>query len=222
MTASRKWTVGTALVALLVLVAGWFLLIAPKRGEVADLQAQADQQMSTNSSLQIQLEQLKQQNKDLPEKQAELAELQTRIPETPDLTGYIRELQDIARQADVGLVSMTPAAAVTLGQPVGALGTAGLTPESLAAIDVEVVVEGDFTGIERFFNEMETTERYTLVGGYTIAEVEDTEDTTGVAAPDLTATINARIYLVPTTPEGTTTTAPATAPTPAPTPATAS
>jgi type IV pilus assembly protein PilO len=222
MTASRKWTVGTALVALLVLVAGWFLLIAPKRGEVADLEAQTAEQVSTNASLAIELEQLKAANKDLPEKQAELAALQTKIPETPDLTGYIRELQDIARQADVGLVSMTPAAAVTLGQPAGALGTAGLAPESLAAIDVAVVVEGDYTSIERFFNEMETTERYTLVGGYTIAEVEDTEDTSGVASAPLTATINARIYLVPTTPEGTTTTAPATAPTPAPTPATAS
>ena len=127
---------------------------------------------------------------------------------------------------------MTPAAAVTLGQPVGAIGGGSLAPESLAAIDVAVVVEGDFTGIERFFNEMETTERYTLVGGYTIAEVEDTEDTSGVATAPLTATINARIFLVPTTPAGTTITpegtattpegTTTTAPTPAPTPATAS
>lgn len=205
MTTSRKWTVGTALVALLVLVAGWFLLIAPKRGEVADLQAQTAAQESTNSSLAIELEQLKVANKDLPEKQAELAALQTKIPETPDLTGYIRELQDIGRQADVALVSMAPAAAVSLGQPAVELG-GGLTPESLAAVDVEVVVAGEFTGIERFFNELETTDRYTLVSGYTIAEVED--DT---AEGPLTATINARIYLVPTTPEGTPTAAPTTA-----------
>lgn len=201
MTVSRKWTMGTALVALLVLVAGWFLLISPKRAEVADLQAQADDQAATNSSLQVELELRKQQNKDLPEKQAELAELRTQIPETSDLTGYIRELQDIARQADVGLVSMAPAAAATLGQaPVATGTTATLTPEALAGIDVEIVVAGDYFGIERFVNQIETTERYTLVGGLTIAEVEETSDVPAGATPELTATLNARIYLVPAAP----------------------
>ncbi len=41
MTKSRTWTVGTAVLVVLILLAGWFLLVTPKRSHAADLQAQA-------------------------------------------------------------------------------------------------------------------------------------------------------------------------------------
>ena len=227
MTETRKWTVGAVLVSVLILVAGWFLLIAPQRDEVAKLQAETQTQENANSASETELAVLKQQNKDLPEKQAELAALQTKIPEAPDLPTYIREMQDIGRKAGVQFTSLTPTTPVTMG---GVVGTGGaLTPEQLAALNVDMVVTGDYFAITKFMNDLETAQRYTLVSGYVIT-TEGSEVSTASASSsgsaNLTATINARIFLVPATPEvdatattsTTTTDTTSTAPSPAPTP----
>ena len=108
MTETRKWTLGAALLAVAILVAGWFLLISPQRAAVADLETQTVAQERTNSSLDTELAVLKEQNKDLPEKQAELAELRTAIPEAPDLPSYIREMQDLGRQSGVAFTCSDP------------------------------------------------------------------------------------------------------------------
>jgi Tfp pilus assembly protein PilO len=201
MTETRKWTLGAVLVAVMILVAGWFLLIAPKRGEVADLEAQAQAQERSNSTLETELAVLKEQNKDLPEKQAELAALRTKIPETPELPTYIREMQDIGRQSGVSFTSLTPTTPVGVG---GTTSTTGaLLPEELAAINVDMVVGGSYFEITKFMNELETASRYTLVGGYTmgVEEAEATAESSTEGTTSLTATVNARIYLVPTAPE---------------------
>ena len=237
MTETRKWTLATTLVAIAILVVGWFLLIAPKRAEVADLQTQTTAQEGANSALETELAVLKQQNKELPEKQAELAALQTKIPQTPELPTYIREMQDIGRQAGVAFTSFTPATPVQLGGAVGtpATATGALTPGQLAAVDVEMVVTGSYFEITKYMNELETSSRYTLVSGYTIAD--ENVESTDAGSADLTATVNARIYLAPSAPAvtdpagvvggetvpGATTPAPSTTapttPTPTPTPA---
>ncbi len=218
MTETRKWTLGAVLVAVLILVAGWFLLISPQRAEVADLEAQTQAQENTNSSLDTELAVLKQENKDLPEKQAELAALQTKIPEAPELPTYIREMQDVGRKSGVAFTSLTPTTPVSVG---GVAGTGGaLVPETLAALNVDMVVTGSYFEITKFMNDLETASRYTLVSGYVI-DAEGTETESEEGTPDLTATVNARIYLVPSTPEvsdttaaGTTSTAPSPAPAP--------
>ena len=93
-------------------------------------------------------------------------------------------------------------------------------PEQLAALNVDMVVTGSYFEITKFMNDLETASRYTLVSGYVITE-EGTETESAEGASDLTATVNARIYLVPSTPEVTDTTATdttSTAPSPAPAP----
>jgi type IV pilus assembly protein PilO len=222
MTETRKWTLGAVLVAVLILVAGWFLLISPKRADVAELQTQTDAQLDQNSSLQTEIAVLKQQNKDLPEKQAELAALQTKIPQAPDLAGYVREMQDLGRKSGVAFTSLTPAAPLPVGgAPVST--TVALPPEALAAINVDMVVAGGYFEITKFINELETASRYTLVSGYVIAEEEGADEEGATSGPaGLTATINARIYLVPSTPEVTDpSTTTSTVPAPAPTTSTA-
>ena len=82
-----------------------------------------------------------------------------------------------------------------------------------------MVIGGSYFEITKFLNELETSSRYTLVSGYTIGE-EGAEESSG-SSTELTATVNARIYLVPATPEvigdetaasGSTTPSPAPAP----------
>src|SRR6185436_6679444 len=107
----------------------------PKRAEVADLQAQTEAAQASNAQKATDLEVLKQQNKDLPEKQAELAALQEKIPTAPDMPAYIQELQSMASNAGVTLTGMAPAAAVTVGSGSADAGTA-LTPDVMAAVNM--------------------------------------------------------------------------------------
>ncbi|MCZ3390184.1 MAG: type 4a pilus biogenesis protein PilO [Actinomycetia bacterium] len=212
MTETRKWTLGAVAIVVLVMVAGWFLLIAPKRAEVADLNTQTQAQESQNSAAQTQLAVLKQENKDLPQKQAELAELQTKIPETAALPTYVREMQDIGRKSGVAFTSMTPTPPVPTGGVV--LEGGALPPDQLAALNVDMVVTGSYFEITKFMNELETGSRYTLVSGFSIDSATSAE---AGKKGELTGTVSARIYLVPATPE-VVDSATAVTPTPAPSP----
>jgi Tfp pilus assembly protein PilO len=191
MTATQKWLFGAVAAAVVVALGGWFLLISPKRAEVADLQAQTATQEQSNAQDQTQLEVLKEQNKDLPQKQAELAALRTKVPGAEDFPTYIRELQMLAAQSGVTLTSMAPAAAVTVGAPTG-LAAGVLTPGTLAAKDMDLTLSGQFEGIQKFMNELENGDRYTLSTGLTIADDEESDN------GGLTATVSARIYFTPT------------------------
>ena len=57
MTRTRKWVSGTAVLVLLVLVAGWFLLVSPKKADAANLQASVLSQQSSNDGLRAKIAQ---------------------------------------------------------------------------------------------------------------------------------------------------------------------
>ncbi|MEO8107920.1 MAG: hypothetical protein ABI720_11450, partial [Actinomycetes bacterium] len=143
------------------------------------------------------------------------------IPEVPDLPAYIRELQDLGRQSGVGFVSLTPIAPVELGGAAVAVGTTGaITPGALAAVNVDMELSGTYFEITKFMNELETSPRYTLVSGYTIVE-DETEaegEPLSSGSPQLNATVNARIYLMPSEADVTALGAESTTPSPAPAP----
>lgn len=128
----KQWVALTVVGVLAVVVAGWFLLISPKRSEAADVRTQLASQETTNSGLQTQLAMLKAQQKTLPAQQAKLAMVAAKIPDNPALPALIRALSAAADDAGVELVSMSPgspapvtgaAAPATLGT--GAAGGAG-------------------------------------------------------------------------------------------------
>ena len=93
---------------------------------------------------------------------------------------------------------MTPSAPVTLGTAAGSTVTT-LTPGALAAVNVDLTLAGRFEGIQKFVNDLESADRYTLATGLNIAE--DDEDASG----KLVATINARIFVMPVVDEDATT-----------------
>ena len=117
MTETRKWSIGTAVIVVLLLVASWFLLIAPQRSEAADLNAQAAVVVADNQQLTVEIETLKAQQKQLPKWQAQLAEIQSEIPASAAMPGLIRQLSKAADKAGVELVSLAPSSPATLGDP---------------------------------------------------------------------------------------------------------
>jgi hypothetical protein len=212
MTTTRKWTTGAAVLAVLILVATWFLLVSPKRGEATQLQADTAAQLNENASLETQLSVLREQNKNLPKYQAELAGLRDQVPQTNVLPGFVRQLSMAADRSGVTLDILTPTPAVPLsvdGAAPEAISVEGNLPAGkLAGINVDIVVSGGFFEIQQFANKLENLERYNLVSGLDIGPAEG--DTEAVATDNtknlLTATFHSRVFLVPVGVDGATTT----------------
>lgn len=221
MTRTRKWTVGTALLVLVLLLAGWFLVVSPKRSEAAELTAQTAAQEITNTALRGKIEVLREQAKELPAQQAKLAEIRQKLPANPALPGLIRSLSSIAAKSGVTLVSIEPQTPeeVTLPETESEGPTPATTTEStdataedtataeeeqgtgLQVIAVAITVRGGYFDVEQFFNKAEDLTRSLRVTGFVMAP-EDSDN----ASSDLSAVINAQVYYAPVQPAATTTT----------------
>jgi len=153
MTRTQKWSAGTAAVVLLLLVAGWLLLVSPKRAEADTLHAQAANQQQQNAQLSTQIAQLKAQQQQLPAKQAELATIRQQIPQTPALPGLVRSLASIAKDTGVEVTNLAPAPPA---KPVVGTGTAvtatvkGPDGSELQVIGVTIELSGSYYNVERF------------------------------------------------------------------------
>ena len=234
----KQYVTLTVLAAVVILAAGWFLLVSPKKGEAVALQEQAAQQMTANSVLETELQVLRVQAKELPKKQAELARVAAKIPDNPSLPALIRALVAASTSAGVEFVSVTPgppaalaaaAAAVTPVAPAEpaagtateptapvvrapqAAGTAG----ELALIPVAINVVGDYFEIEQFLANLENLPRALKVSNLTL--VPGSSPTAGATTSTdtgrtLVSTITGSVYMATGRPAATPVAAPVAAP----------
>jgi Tfp pilus assembly protein PilO len=190
MTKSRTWTVGTAVLVVLILLAGWFLLVTPKRSHAADLQAQATSAKAANLSTAGQIKALQAQQQKLPAAESQLSQFKVQIPANPQLPAFIRSLESAATASGVYLTSISPAnptamtsaAAAPAPAPTAsasaASGSAAATAPAAAApqstvvpglnsgvynIEAQLVVAGSYAGLEAFEHQLEGMQRSVLV-----------------------------------------------------------
>ena len=164
MTKTRTWSAATAGVCVLLILAAYFLLIAPKRAQAADLRDQTVAQDQANQQTQLKTQQLKAQYAQLPAKQAELAVIKQQLPDNPALPGLIRALSAMADASGVTLVSLAPAppapfaGAAAPAAPVvapAAAGTATSAGTQLLGIATNLVITGDYAGSTLFIQKLQ-------------------------------------------------------------------
>jgi hypothetical protein len=118
----------------IVLVAGWFVVIAPKRSEATKLQGQID---DTQTQIVV-----RQHGGSQPEKQApairvaDLFELSRAMPNSADMPGILLQLSDVAAETGVSFESITPHDPVPLG--------------SYQQISIDLIFEGHFYDLSDF------------------------------------------------------------------------
>jgi Tfp pilus assembly protein PilO len=206
MTRTRKWSLLTALVVVVVMLAGWFLLVSPTRSSADQAREQAAAQQAHNDQLKAQIADLQAKKKNLPQQQAIIAQVQQQIPQNPELPALIRSISSMASAAgvDVHTLSPVPPAASTAEQPPNAVGAQGQT---LQTINISMQVLGTYANVERFLNKMESLKRSLLVTGLTL-NVGSTTTTDGSGAtttqqagvsPQLVAVISFRAFMVSST-----------------------
>jgi type IV pilus assembly protein PilO len=210
MTLTRKWSLLAVVLAGAVFAAGWFLLIAPKRSEAADLRDQAVAQEDANARLEQKLAVLKAQQEDLPKQRARLAVIQTQIPDNPALPTLIRDLTAAGRKTGATISALAPAAPVpvvtaavvpVVAESDGEAAAPTTPAASLFQVPLEVKVGGSYFELEQFVNKLEGLKRSFLVTGFTLSEPTDPE----AAAGDLLLSLQGRVFLAPPAAETSTT-----------------
>jgi len=209
MNKTRQWAMLTAVACLAILAAGWFLVVKPQRSHVASLHTQTQTVQDSNGQLQSQVNQLKQQQKDLPAQQKLLAQIATKIPDNPALPALIRQLSSAAQGAGVDLVSLAPGAPTV---PTAATGPRNAA-SPLASIPLTLQVHGSYFNVVQFFSAVEGLNRAMLVTGFSLVPGADpAAPATSSATPDgLNASITAQVFESPQVAAATTPTTPTSA-----------
>jgi Tfp pilus assembly protein PilO len=204
MTDTRKWSAVAVVLVAAIFAAGWFLLIAPKRTEAADLKTKTVRQDSDNMALEQKLQELKAQQADLPTQRARLAAIKSNIPDNPALPSLIRDLTAAANKAGVSLDAMSPSAPQAISAPgavagapaaapapaADAAGPAAAAPSVLYQVPMILNLTGNYFELEQFLGKLEGLKRSFLVSGFSIAPKASDE------APDgLGLAITGRVFL---------------------------
>lgn len=220
MTRARQWSVFTAVACLAVLAAGWFVLVKPQHSHASSLKSQAAQIDQTNQSLQAQIAHLRAQAKDLPAQQRKLADIATKVPDSPALPTLIRQLSAAADSSGVNLISLAPgqptlvqatavkpataSAPATTGAPTTttAPATTGVAGPVLGAIPLQIQVQGSYFNLEQFFAAIEGLPRAMVVTQFNAAPVAGGTPTSGpggqtVAPGTLNVTMTASVFESP-------------------------
>jgi Tfp pilus assembly protein PilO len=179
MTRAQKWTAATAALVLVLLAAGWLLLVSPKRSEAAELAERRASQEQAISMLETQIRRLMEQSDELPAKRLLLEEIRRQIPADPALPRLLRDLSRVAGSAGVELVSLEPGAPESMlpaspADPAasGAGVTAGSGADGLVSIPVTISATGKFFTMQQFIDELEELERVLLVTGFVLTNPE--------------------------------------------------
>jgi Tfp pilus assembly protein PilO len=220
MSTTRRWGIGAGLAALVILAAGWFLLVKPQKAKVTDLHDQTTAQLQTNQTLVTKINALEAEAKNNAQEQRILEKFATQIPDTAGEPALIRAISQAAKGAGVTLVKIAPAAAQsvggssTAGQTLGAAPTGG----ALFSLPVAVSVVGVYANMESFFSAIEHLPRAFRVESFKFAPATSTPGSTDLPPNALTASIQTAVfYSTPSTTTGTasSTTTPAPGSTPA-------
>jgi Tfp pilus assembly protein PilO len=204
---TTRWSLGAALLCVLLLALSWFMLISPRRADADSIRGQAAQADLQASQLQVKIAQLKSEFADLPKQRAELATIKAQLPPTADIPAFVRTLQSLAAQTGVSLDALSPGTpavvSATSAAGTAASGTAGAG--SLVSIPVGLTISGDYFEAALFLKNLQTkTQRSYLISSLALTPATAATDSataaTATPTPTPTATGSAGATAVTATP----------------------
>ena len=191
MTQTRKWAMGTAGIVVLLLVAGWFLLISPKKADTQQSLDDTAAAVQKNESCGRTSQLLQSEQKGLPEQQAKLAAIRSHLPDNPQLPALIRSMDAMATDSDVNLLGVTNADPVFVQVAGAGTGAPGAAPVKggLQYSAVTLDVFGTYFTLEKFISSLETSTRSILVYDISLTPAAGKD-----AAGPLEANIQAKVF----------------------------
>lgn len=96
------------LVIVVVLAAGWFLILSPKRADMAATDTQIEDARAQLSAAQAKLAQAETTRAEGKANQVRLIELAKMVPASDEMASLLIQIQDLASQAGITFMSITP------------------------------------------------------------------------------------------------------------------
>ncbi len=185
----REIYIIAGVVAVILIVAWYFLLLSPKMSEKSDLQTQIDSQQTALATAQQEVVRLESYKKTAPQSRAEIVRLGKMLPQSEGIPSLIIELTRTADASGVDLTTITRGA-TALGTPYGVQG-------------VTITVIGRFFDVEDFVYRLENyvafrNESFRVTGrliDIASVTIQAGGPTPTGSAPPVTANISLNAYL---------------------------
>lgn len=163
---------------LIVAVAWYFVLIAPKADQLSTAKKDLSDARSQQQSLAATLKRLQDLDRERPARQAQLQRLAAAIPAEPDLAGFLLSANDLAIKANVDWVSIAPAppSAAAAGLP--------------SQVSMQIQIQGGFFQVLDYLNRIENLPRIVVVDSVQVSASQGGDS----ASPVLTLALSARMF----------------------------
>jgi Tfp pilus assembly protein PilO len=166
MSILRLWVIGAVLLSLILVTAGWFLGVSPRLADAALADEERQNVEVVNAGYEATLVELQRLSENLPELESELEALRVEIPDEPELSTLLGQLNDLAEAAGVSLVEVTARAPVLF--PPDLLDGTGVS--NLVALPVTIRAAGEGPGIDAFLREVQFGPRLILVERFDLTD----------------------------------------------------
>lgn len=189
----RRNVIILVLAAIALTVVWFFLLWSPLSSRISDARAAADAADQKVKQLQLEIQRLKDLEKQAPQLQAAAARADEAIPNDPKLARFILDVQAAADSSGVDWMSITPT-------PPAAPGGAAAQPQVVSVLEVamNIKVEGGYFQVQDFITRLETMARAVKISGVRM--------NAGADDPTLlSASLDMRMFVAPPAPAATTT-----------------
>lgn len=183
---NRTLTIG-ALAAVLVIALWWFFVYSGLSSKASDVTDDIDAAQAEQTTLRNQLAELEAIEAQGPEIEAQLTQLQQKLPANPDLASFLDITTQIERDSQVSFVSVAP------GDPTQA--------GSVATIPLTIVVEGGYFEVLEYLRRIEELPRLVVVDGISLTAGGASEagaEASPTDAPSIQVTLTARMFSLST------------------------
>jgi len=118
--AERLWMIGGGIVGFVMVLIGYFFFISPQRTQTSDVDSQVASAHAANDQLQVRLDKLREQNKNLATFQAQAAQSRLALPDASGLSAFLRTLQQIGGATRTDVTSLVAGNPVSVSAAVAA------------------------------------------------------------------------------------------------------
>lgn len=142
---SGIWLIVGAVVCVIILVLGLFLIVFPQKNKVGEIESEIEDVEMSIQQEQNKLNQLKQYEKDPQQFVRQVEVLEEKIPETVELADIIQQIDHAAEEAGLDFCSFTPSTPVANG--------------NFYSVTCDTEFQGRYFNLVEFFNQVERLPR---------------------------------------------------------------
>lgn len=183
----RRGLIFGGLAFLLITAGWWFLFMSPKSADISEFNDERDAAMLEQSTLQSRLNELQALAAREGDYLLGLSEVQSSIPATPDGAALIEDINRIAEESDIELLSFSPALPVPSTIP------------GLVETQIQMTFEAPYFKVLSFLFALEDLERLVRVDQIAITS-RVLEDGTNLLSTSITAAAFSQTDLTGTSP----------------------